>query len=617
MNFHMFFLPWLLLVFVPLSTTANMNLPSERIPEFGKGLYTVFPKEGTDISATAGFIKSTVQNHDLYPSAEVGEQLMSWTVEASPSEVTKLESYDGIVRVVKLEVPAQQEKKRRQKDLPAEGRYTIYPVDRNNQDQCKAIGASLDALLNDEVREPRRMNDMIQSWVAVLTIDQVRQVEGIDGVKAVCRVHRGRRGRMAQGLSKLSTSPKLSSRLKRRDMTYETQKNAVPELVAIGQPSTIPVLKDLKNYEPSTDDDDDVDDGEEEDLPFHSTCTAGKALGTQFGASKKATHVVVKLDHIDSAEFEDALDLIIQDLDENPERRKNSVVTMSLGMGQEWEDELIRDVRGKLENLFARDVPFVCNAGNIESNSNSAEVDEYPALLEGPDLPLIVVGFVNSEGERSGFSQAGPHVTIHALGEDVRCLPKDKDSAMEMDGTSFAAPLVASEIANLLSYEAVPFDTSDGSLVRNLKAYLQSEKGGWERIPGIRVIWNGVTEENNPSENVHCNSLEGDIYVKRGDVKSLAENDVCLGAEGTPNKVTLSMDLEPVTNIKQYGEDCAKYLMMAVDGCGNPSSAIPANYNGGGVTNTARFRTGVFQKSCVGNAISRASGIDLGCKGTG
>lgn len=217
MNFHMFILPWLLLVLVPLSTTANVSLASERTPEPGKDLYTVFPKEGTAVSATVDFIKSTVQNHDLHPWADVSEQLISWTVEASPSEVAKLEGYDGIVRIVKFEIPAHQGKQRRRKNTAIEGRFTIYPMDRDNQDQCKATSASLEVLLNDKVRE-RHMNDRIESWSAELTTDQVRQVEGIDGVKSVGRVHRGRRGRMIRGLPKPSTSPKLSSPLEKRDI---------------------------------------------------------------------------------------------------------------------------------------------------------------------------------------------------------------------------------------------------------------------------------------------------------------------------------------------------------------------------------------------------------------
>lgn len=262
----------------------------------------------------------------------------------------------------------------------------------------------------------------------------------------------------------------------------------------------------------------------------------------------------------------------------------------------------------------------------------------------------------------------------------------------------------------------MPFDTSDGSLVKNLKAYLQSDKGSWERVPGIRVLWNGVTEEtHNSKEHAQCNTLQADIYVERDDVKSLIENEFCPDAtvrrdlqqdsfsisrtynEGTPNKVTLSMDLETGSSVKHNGDDCIKYLMMAVDGCDPSSEVNPANYKAGGLITiggdryrvspgtlrsaaekgkqaacdsaykvffneywvwghgwassdngkslqdevkgcallpdtwsfeyglgddgrewTAKFRTGVFQKSCVGNALKTAAGIDgVGCHGSG
>lgn len=176
----------------------------------------MFPKEGTNISAAANFIKSTVENHDLHPRADVGEQLISWTVEASPSEITKLEDYGGIARIVKFEIPAHQEKQRRRKSTVIEGIYKIYPVDRDNQDQCKAISASLEVLLSDKVRE-RHWNDRIESWTVELTGDQVRQVEGIDGVKSLGRVHRGSRRPVVRRLPKPSTSPNLSSPLEKPD----------------------------------------------------------------------------------------------------------------------------------------------------------------------------------------------------------------------------------------------------------------------------------------------------------------------------------------------------------------------------------------------------------------
>ncbi|KAF5638003.1 hypothetical protein F52700_4706 [Fusarium sp. NRRL 52700] len=94
-------------------------------------------------------------------------------------------------------------------------------------------------------------------------------------------------------------------------------------------------------------------------------------------------------------------------------------------------------------------------------------------------------------GKLSEFSKGGPHVTLHAVGDPIECLPRDSKDPFEQTGTACdykAASKVAGEIANLLSYENVPFDTSDRNLVKNLKAYLQSAAASWERYPGIRVL---------------------------------------------------------------------------------------------------------------------------------
>ncbi|KAI8683337.1 hypothetical protein LRP88_04684 [Fusarium phalaenopsidis] len=199
-----------------------MNHAPGKATEQGKGLYTVFPKQGTDTAATTEFIKSTVNNHDLHPWTDAHyKQLMSWTVEASPSQVTQLEDHDGIDRVAKLEIPKDHNRLRQDDSL--QQKFTIYPVDGQNLDQCNATGASLRALLNDKVE----------------------QVEAIDGVKVVRPFYKGRRCRVARGLRKPSTSPKASGPLERRGIIYETQQNAAPELVTISQPSTIPVLQDL------------------------------------------------------------------------------------------------------------------------------------------------------------------------------------------------------------------------------------------------------------------------------------------------------------------------------------------------------------------------------------
>ncbi|KAM6524140.1 hypothetical protein FSOLCH5_004744 [Fusarium solani] len=144
------------------------------------------------------FIKSTVNNHDLHPWTDVHEQLMSWTVEASPSEVTQLEGHDGIDRVTKLEIPKHH--KRVRQDDSLQQKSTIYPVDGRNLDQCNATSASLKALLDGKVDGPRIWDGRVEGWVALLTKAQVEQVEAIDGVKVVHPVHKGRRCRVARGL---------------------------------------------------------------------------------------------------------------------------------------------------------------------------------------------------------------------------------------------------------------------------------------------------------------------------------------------------------------------------------------------------------------------------------
>ena len=62
-----------------------------------------------------------------------------------------------------------------------------------------------------------------------------------------------------------------------------------------------------------------------------------------------------------------------------------------------------------------------------------------------------------------------------------------------------ATPLVAGVLANFLSYDPVPFNTDDGKVAANAKKYLQ-EVASWERQKGVKVIWNGVTEKENPKK---------------------------------------------------------------------------------------------------------------------
>ncbi|KAK2473022.1 hypothetical protein H9L39_15197 [Fusarium oxysporum f. sp. albedinis] len=730
--------------------------------DLGKARYIILPID----LGNQEQCKATNSSLDLLFGTQIEAQMIGqesiymWEADLSRDQVSQAESLDGVKSVQ----PNLHNLNRRY----VAGGYVIDPVDRENQEQCADTGASLARLLGGHNFDPiiSVLDGKLHKWRADLSNEQVAQVKAIHGVKGVRPIHKGRRCRLG-----LKSTNGLEPQAQ-QEILYETQAGAPTELVSISQPSTIPRLRDLKNYvhenhsggqsflyyvetgvafkaqsevmspwnkrlsrpcgllktefpnvasqhlltnlaikngdKPWFDDDD--EDENDEDMRSHGTCGAGKALGTRFGVSKKATLIVVRMHEVTSTEFEAALELIIADLEDHPERRKKSVVTMSLTMGQGWEDDNLRDFRKLFQGLFAKYVPLVCISGNIDEGFEEPDVDEYPALMEGPDMPLIVVGSVDSTGNRSEFSKGGAHVTLHAVGDPIDCLPKDSKDPVERAGTSYAGPQVAGEIANLLSYEEVPFDTSDGNLVKNLKAYLQSDAASWERYPGIRVLWNGVREENNPKEAVKCNGLESDKYVEREEVKRLIENEFCpevgswrdLRQQGsaisrtynidTPNKVTLSVSLDQGDS----ASDCVKYLMMTVDDCYRIDND-PSNYKGGGQTIigdatyevypgslrspsrygkqagcdstykfsfneywvwghgwassdhgeelkkevkgcallpdtwkftyglgddgrewTARFRTGVFQKQCVGNAVGKASGFgNFGCARSG
>ncbi|KAG4255894.1 hypothetical protein FPRO04_11513 [Fusarium proliferatum] len=498
--------------------------------------YIILPND----PGNQGQCKATNGSLDLLFGTDIEAQMIGqrsiymWKAYLSRDQISQVESLDGVKSVQ----PNLHNLNRRY----VAGRYYIDPLDRENQEQCAETGASLAKLFGEHNCDPYNSvsDGKLSKWTADLSNEQVAQVKAIHGVKGVRPVPRGRRCRLG-----IKSTQSLESQAQ-QEILYETQSGAPTELVSISQPSTIPQLRDLKNYvheshsggqsflyyvetgvafkaqreefrnvasqhlltdiamengdKPWFDDDDEGED--DEDMHSHGTCGAGKALGTRFGVSKKATLIVVRMHEVTSEEFQAALELILADLEDHPE-----------------------------------------------------------------------------------------------LGDPIECLPRDSKDPVERAGTSYAAPQVAGEIANLLSYEKVPFDTSDGNLVKNLKTYLQSDAASWERYPGIRVLWNGVREENNPRETVKCNGLETDRYVEQEEVKHLIEDEFCpevgssrgLRRQGpalsrtynidTPNKVTLSVSLDQGHSVT----DCVKYLMMTMYNCYRVDND-PSDYKGGGQT---------------------------------
>ena len=143
--------------------------------------------------------------------------------------------------------------------------------------------------------------------------------------------------------------------------------------------------------------------------------------------------------------------------------------------------------------MIKQGVIIVVAAGN-DADKGFPQVDKYPALF-GLDLPVIVVGSVDQDGQRSKFSQSGPVVGAYAGGSNIECPAKEgKALKSGQNGTSFAAPSVAGLAANLLSNPVYAKRLAKGgqkNLSRNMKALIQSL--AWSRADGgPEVAWNGV-----------------------------------------------------------------------------------------------------------------------------
>lgn len=237
--------------------------------------------------------------------------------------------------------------------------------------------------------------------------------------------------------------------------------------------------------------------------PFHIVCTACKAVGQQYGSSKNSKLVVVQMQEPTTPEFIDAFIAIADDIFKRQERLKKSVVTISLsGPVYDPNDLAHSELKEVIDMILDTDVPIVVSAGNAARVPGRANVDTIPQGWAGPDSPMIIVGSTNADGVVSGFSQGGPQVSIHATGQSSSCLHQTGDLVFTHDGTSFAAPIVAGEIANLLAYENVPFDTPDQGTVKNLYNYIRSGAANWARTPGIPMIWNGVTKNTIPASTI-------------------------------------------------------------------------------------------------------------------
>ena len=186
----------------------------------------------------------------------------------------------------------------------------------------------------------------------------------------------------------------------------------------------------------------------------HSTCTASKAVGNLYGASKSATLVVVKMPDYTEGSGGEVLNYVVDDIYVKG-RQAQSVVSISWGtieayntvhLGHALRLTLIAQIR----ELMEMNVVIVCAAGNAAQEptiygGSRLSVDTLPAILVyavRPRAPFFVVGNSDINGRRYPTSQQLPPAwsptQIYAPGVNIKCASSTSSKAWT--GTSFCKP---------------------------------------------------------------------------------------------------------------------------------------------------------------------------------
>ncbi len=181
------------------------------------------------------------------------------------------------------------------------------------------------------------------------------------------------------------------------------------------------------------------------DEPFgHSTCTASKAAGTQYGAAKEAILVVVKMIDYTEPSIISGLKVVADDIKQKG-RGGKSVVSISWGskaagpgiLGLAWAVDMLET----LKELYDNGVIVVCSAGNDAQMPGPTGllrdiIDTAPAMFVDR---VIAVGSSYFDGVRQESSQrliGRPQ--LYAPGVDVKCADATGRKLYQVgSGTSF------------------------------------------------------------------------------------------------------------------------------------------------------------------------------------
>lgn len=126
----------------------------------------------------------------------------------------------------------------------------------------------------------------------------------------------------------------------------------------------------------------------------------------------------------------------------------NGARILNLSLAGAQNSEILADA---INYAIMRGAIVIAAAGNYNTN-----IPFYPAALPN----VVAVGSVDSNLQRSSFSNYGPHVGVQAPGRDILTTAPNGDYQM-MTGTSFASPQVAGVTAMSIAFN-VPLNVEEG-----------------------------------------------------------------------------------------------------------------------------------------------------------
>ncbi|CAD6445507.1 66cbb6a4-007c-402a-9458-79f06a52a585 [Sclerotinia trifoliorum] len=165
-----------------------------------------------------------------------------------------------------------------------------------------------------------------------------------------------------------------------------------------------------------------------------------------------------------------------------------AIVNLSLNFREtQVTDAWIKECRELLQEFVELGALTVVASGNEGLNS----VRKYPAMFAASDIPeILVVGAVDLDGSRAGYSNLDTFATVHVLG-GTYC-SKGLGGYYYQYGTSFSAPLVSGLAAYFFDLSSLRKKfLAESTPALRLKAYIKEL--AWPRDgSGIETVYNGV-----------------------------------------------------------------------------------------------------------------------------